>query len=119
MIVPLLSCFFLFSCKDNKDITTTTKTIIPTKTITTTGEQAVYYTVTFMNYDDSILTTVKVLKGDSAIYDLDTPIKPSDDEFDYEFSGWDKDLNNIVSDLYVKAEFKTKSKVDWSDIEWF
>lgn len=46
-------------------------------TTTKIEDDFLYYTVTFKNYDDSILKTIKVKEGDNAIYDLDTP------SFDY------------------------------------
>lgn len=119
MIVPLLSCLFLFSCKDNNEISTIESSSIVTTSNTITTSEVTYYKVTFMNYDDSILKEINVIEGNTAVYDLDIPKKPSDDEFDYEFSGWDKELDNINEDIIVKALFTQKAKKDWSEIEWF
>ncbi len=83
------------------------------------SEEGTYYHVTFINYDDSVLYEVDVLEGQEAIYNGETPIKPEDDEFVYEFKGWDQVLTNILSDLTVKAEYSYTAKENWGSIIWF
>ena len=70
----------------------------------------VYYEVVFLNYDDSFLFKDTVLEGNDAHYSGETPIKAEDDEFTYEFDGWDKDIVNIVSNVTTKATFKAVAK---------
>lgn len=62
------------------------------------------YTVTFYNYDNSILQQVSVLEGDTAVYTKTTPSKP-DADYSYTFWQWDKVLTNVTSDLDVYPEF--------------
>ena len=81
--------------------------------------EGTYYHVTFINYDDSVLYEVDVLEGTEAIYSGETPIKPEDDEFTYEFSGWDKDLTNIQSDVTATAQYTYTAKENWGPIHWF
>ena len=78
-----------------------------------------YFHVIFLNYDDSLLYEVNVLEGNEAIYGGETPIKPEDDEFTYEFKGWDQDLTSITSDLTTKAEYSYTAKENWGSIIWF
>ena len=78
-----------------------------------------YYHVTFVNYDDSVLYEVDVLEGTEAIYSGETPIKPEDDEFTYEFKGWDQDLTNIQAEMTTKAEYTYVAKENWGSIIWF
>lgn len=78
-----------------------------------------YYHVTFLNYDETLLYEVDVLEGTEAIYQGETPIKPEDDEFTYEFNGWDKDLTNIQSEMTTKAEYTYVAKENWGSIIWF
>lgn len=114
----LLSGVFLFSlasCNNNEE---KIKTIDTTTTITTTNVEE-YFTVTFVNYDDSILTTVSVVKGDTAVFNLEDPKRESDDEFYYEFTGWDKDLTNVSFSFSAKAQYNKTAKVDWNEITWF
>ena len=78
-----------------------------------------YYHVTFLNYDDSLLYEVDVLEGTEAIYGGETPIKPEDDEFTYEFKGWDQDLTNIQAEMTTKAQYTYIAKENWGSIIWF
>lgn len=78
----------------------------------------VYYHVTFVNYDDSVLYEVEVREGREAIYQGETPTKPDDDEFKYEFEGWDKDLTSINAEVTAKATFKYIAKEPWGPIIW-
>ena len=55
------------------------------------------YTVTFMD-GDTVLKTEEVKKGDSALGLI--PEKEG-----YTFTGWDKEFDNVTSDLTVNAEF--------------
>ena len=79
----------------------------------------VYYHVTFVNYDETLLYEVDVLEGTEAIYQGEEPTKPEDKEFTYEFEGWDKDLSSITSDLITKAVFKQIDKINYGPIIWF
>ena len=90
-----------------------------TTTSNITFEEPKYYTVTFLNYDDSILGSISVKEGESANYTFLPPKKPDGDEFSYQFIGFDKDLNNISSDIFTHAEFKEIPKVNWGEITWF
>ena len=80
--------------------------------------QDVYYTVTFLNYDETPLQEVRVLEGEEAHYTGATPTKDEDDEFKYEFDGWDKDLTNITSNVTTKATYKAVAKENWGPIHW-
>ena len=65
-----------------------------------------YYTVTFKNYDGSILTEAIVEDGGTATYDLvDDPIRPATSEFTYSFIGWDLPLDNIKSNCIRVAQY--------------
>ena len=75
----------------------------------------IYYHVEFVNYNGSLLYEVEVLEGEEAIYVGNTPKRPDDDEYKYEFIGWDKDLKSITSDIEVKATYKAVP-IGWGDI---
>lgn len=81
--------------------------------------QDVYYTVTFLNYDETPLQEVRVLEGEEAHYTGATPTREEDDEFKYEFDGWDRDLKNIQSNVTTKATYKYVAKENWGPITWF
>ena len=76
------------------------------------------YHVVFLNYDDSLLYEVDVIKKHAAVYEGTPPTKPEDDEFTYEFDGWDQDLSHILSDVTTKATYKYKAKEEWGPINW-
>ena len=79
-----------------------------------------YYHVTFVNYDESVLYEVDVLEGSEAVYSGETPTREEDDEFTYEFQGWDKEdeLKNVVSDVTTMAVYKSTGKEGWGPIHW-
>ena len=82
-------------------------------------ENETYYHVVFVNYDESVLYEVDVLKGSEALYSGETPTKAEDDEFTYEFIGWDKELTDIQSNTTFIAQFKAVAKEGWGPIIWF
>ena len=71
------------------------------------------YTVTFLNYDGSVLYAVKVPEGSTAVYKGSTPTRPSSQSgnytYTYTFSGWDQPLTNVQSSYSVTAKFDTTS----------
>jgi len=77
------------------------------------------YKIRFVNYDDSLLYETKVKENDEATYVGETPVKPEDDEFKYEFSGWDKELKSIKESFTTKAQYKPIAKENWGPIHWF
>ena len=90
--VMLVSAFSLTSCDFN--ITTDNPSANNT------------YTVTFLNYDNSLLYRANDIKeGDPAIYAGEAPTRPASEEYTYTFSGWDKELSAIYSDLAVFAQY--------------
>lgn len=80
------------------------------------NKEDTYYHVTFVNYDESVLYEVDVLEGNKALYSGETPTKEEDDEFTYEFIGWDQNLESISSDVTTVAQFKANAKENWGHI---
>lgn len=117
IVLGFIFLLSLTSCNGNKDKSVNPATTITTDTVTKEIEE--YYQVTFIDYDDSILTIVNVKKGDTAVYDKNMPKREADDEFYYEFKGWDMGLENVTKSFTVKAEYNKTAKVDWNEIEWF
>lgn len=64
------------------------------------------YTVTFKNYDGSVLYEESVAGGQSAKYEGEAPSKPMANKKMYIFTGWDKELTNITKDTEITAQFK-------------
>ena len=63
------------------------------------------YTVSFKNYDGTLLSEAIVEKGGTAIYNGPIPTKAETAEYTYAFSGWDQPLENITSDCVRVAQF--------------
>ena len=84
------------------------------------NSEQTYYHVTFVNYDDSVLYEADVLEGSEAEYKGEEPTKEEDDEFTYEFKGWDKEneLKSVITNLLVTAEYEAVAKEQWSPIDW-
>ncbi len=61
------------------------------------------FTVTFVDYDGTVLKTETVESGKSAT----PPADPTREG--YEFTGWDKSLDNVTSDLTVTAQYEYKT----------
>lgn len=80
-------------------------------TVDYTVNAVTYYTVTFVDYDGTVLKTETVAGGNSAT----APSNPS--RTGYQFTGWDKSFTNINSDLTVTAQYSiltfTVTFKDW------
>ena len=66
---------------------------------------AAEYTVTFKNYDGSLLSESKVKEGNAAAYNGQTPFRADTPEYKYTFSGWDQSLENVTGDCVRVAQF--------------
>lgn len=72
-----------------------------------------YYEVKFVNWDGTEYQTVSVKEGDSVTPPSGTPGLPSDDYYDYKFTGWDTkglDLDNVHYSMTIYPNFKAIQK---------
>ncbi|MBQ7133533.1 MAG: starch-binding protein [Ruminococcus sp.] len=76
--------------------------VLPESTEITDTAYLPSYTVTFKNYDGTVVDTQSVKLGGSAVAPTD-PERPSDGYYTYTFKGWDKDFTNITGNLTVTA----------------
>ena len=76
---------------------------------TVTYTVTTYYTVTFKDWDGTILKTESVAEGGSAT----APSNPT--RTGYKFSGWDKTFSNITGDLIVTAQYIKQYTVTFVD----
>lgn len=78
-----------------------------TEDMTLTAEWSEYFTVTFVNYDGEVLQTDDTYRYmDFPYYYSSTPTKPSDDQYRYEFIGWDKELMPVTCNTTYTATFE-------------
>ena len=75
------------------------------------AEYVEQFTVSFVNYDDSLISTQLVDKGKDAIAPQAREIKAKPDSEDgvYEFDAWSADYHNVQKNLVLKATFKIKT----------
>lgn len=67
------------------------------------------FTVTFKDFDGTVLSTQKVEKGKGAT----APADPKRENFT--FAGWDKSFGNVTSDLAVTATYTTTKTVIYAE----
>ncbi len=92
------------------------KTLVP-------GESAVkYFTVTWKNYDGTILETDERVKSEPPpTYNGETPAKASDEQYEYTFKGWSPEITAVNGDTTYTAQFESKPHTygepvwSWSD----
>ena len=69
------------------------------------------YTVTWKNYDGSVLETdTGVVHGTTPTYNGATPTKSEDENFTYTFGGWSPALEAVTVDVEYVAQFTAVSK---------
>ncbi len=63
------------------------------------------YTVEFYGYDGNLITKAQVAPGTAATAPS-VPSKDADENYEYQFDGWDKDFSNVTEDMKVTAKLK-------------
>lgn len=70
------------------------------------------YTITFKNYDNSVLLTLTdVEEGTTPVYTLSAPTRAEDDKYTYTFSDWDPKIVPAVSDATYIATYTRQEKI--------
>jgi len=64
------------------------------------------YTVTFQNWDGSVLQSTEILEGRIPVYEGATPVKAADTEYTYTFKGWDKEIVAVTGEAVYVAQFE-------------
>ena len=63
------------------------------------------FSITFFNYDDTLLYATTAKYGMPALYGGLPPTKPDDEKYSYTFKGWDRNLSNITEETVTYAEY--------------
>ena len=81
----------------------TSPTLIPFTSDNGSITAQVYHSVTFVDYDGTVLSAQSVAHGSAAI----EPTAPEREG--YAFIGWDKDFSNVTKDMTVTAQYSANS----------
>ena len=68
------------------------------------------YTVTFVNWDGTVLQSGKVAKGETPKYEGAEPTRPSDEKYTYAFSGWEPAIAEVTGDATYTAKYTETPK---------
>lgn len=80
---------------------------------TVSTEVTNYYEVKFVNWDGTEFHTESVKEGESVALPSGTPTLPSDEYYDYTFTGWQTsglDLSNVHYSMTIYPDFTSKLK---------
>ena len=70
-------------------------------------EDAKKYKVTWVNYDDEVLEVdEEVVEGTTPTYDGYDPYRDVEDQYAFNFKGWDKELSPVTGDITYKATYE-------------
>ena len=69
-------------------------------------EPITQYTVSFVNYDGTILQTGHCKAGDLPVYEGETPVKEDELFHIYTFCGWDPEITAVTGDVVYTAQFE-------------
>lgn len=73
-------------------------------------------TVTWKNYDDTVLDTETYTYGETPTYKGETPTKLSDLQNTYTFSGWTPEITDVTADVTYTAQY-TPTAHNWQ-VSW-
>ena len=76
------------------------------------------YTITWKNWDDTVLKTEQVSYGTTPVYSGDTPAKEGDAQYSYAFTGWTPEITAVTGNAEYTAQFQESVNtytVTWQD----
>ena len=80
----------------------------------------VYYTITFKDYDGTILQSSSVKKGETPTFNKSNPTRISNDNYSYEFKGWNPAITVVNEDAeYIATynEFVNEYVITWKNYD--
>lgn len=103
---PTAQYTYAFAGWNNSIVTPATDDATYTATFTSTVNK---YTITFKNYDGTVLQSSEVEYGQTPAYIGATPTKPADAENTYTFTNWDKTINIVTGDEEYTAQYSNST----------
>ncbi len=110
LILPLIG-LSLFSC-NNVSSSENNSSSTSSNNVSSSSEQSSSSTtftnpvvVTFKNYDSKTIYTETIESGSVPSYTKENPTRPSDENFSYTFSGWDKEFTAVTKNTVYTAVF--------------
>jgi hypothetical protein len=95
-------CSYLFNGWDR-----TVETIC-TKNAEYTAQYAKVFTVIFKNWNGAVISYQTYREGEVVVIPAN-PNRPADENYSYTFTGWDKNFDNVTTDLTVTAQYDITS----------
>ena len=108
LLFSFILVLFLISCGSSDTANNTTSQNDTSNNGINDDSSTVEYTITWKNYDGTTIMTSKCDYGSMPIYDGDTPVKQSTDEYNYVFEGWYPSLSIVKSSQEYTARFIAK-----------
>lgn len=75
----------------------------------TSETEDIYYTVTFKDYDGTVLQSSSVKEGKMPTYNKSNPTRKSDENYSYTFSGWSPSIKAVNGDTTYIANYTSKA----------
>ena len=83
-------------------------------------DENVYYTITFKDYDGTVLQTSNFKKGETPTYNKTNPSRNNDDNYSYTFNGWNPSIETVSKDMVYTATYistKNSYTVTWKNCD--
>lgn len=120
----LFSCLLLSACSQGQASSAVSSSSSPSSSSSSSSSSSestvTYYTVSFLDYDGTLLYEDTVEEGGTAYYDGDGPYREKTASTLYVFSGWDKDLTNVTSSFSATAQYDEQIRqyfITWKDYD--
>lgn len=91
-------------------VATEDATYTATYTATAKQQDTVYYTITFINWDETVLQKLQVEEGEKPVYTGETPTRPEDENYTYTFAKWSPKIVEAYKDATYMATFTAEEK---------
>ena len=72
------------------------------------SSQPTIYTITWKNYDGTVLRQDPIYEGETPVYQGDDPIRASDAQYDYTFSGWTPEVAPATGNREYTATYNSQ-----------